>query len=84
MAEHNTPLFKRPPRDGHVYIDLISGREGPCVSVGDESGGYRIAGPKPWGGGHTDYRFEVNIEELETQLKALKAQQKVKKESGNG
>ena len=30
-----------------INIEIIAGVEGPCVSIND----YRVAGPKPWGGG---------------------------------
>lgn len=34
-------------------IELISGREGDCIAISRVgSGGIRVAGPKPWGGGH--------------------------------
>lgn len=30
-----------------VNVEVISGVEGPCLSINE----YRVAGPKPWGGG---------------------------------
>ena len=47
-----------------VYINVIGGPEGPCVDVGNDSGGFRLAGPKPWGGGRVLHRFEVDLDEL--------------------
>ena len=50
-------------------IEVISGCEGPCLSIGNENGGRRIAGPKPWGGGRTIHSFEVSVEEIKEALK---------------
>ncbi|QFT84928.1 hypothetical protein FIU88_08065 [Halomonas sp. THAF12] len=49
---------------GKVLIEVISGPEGPCLSIGDESTGHRLAGPKPWGGGSVTHQFQVDVEEL--------------------
>lgn len=49
---------------GCVLIEVVSGCEGHSLSIGDESSGTRIAGPKPWGGGRTIHSFEVDIERL--------------------
>lgn len=62
------PYLDKAPKPGHVYIDLGSGVEGPYLSIGDHRGGYRLAGPKPWGGGTTTHRFEVRLSELREQL----------------
>ena len=47
-------------------IELIvsSGVSGPCVYLND----FRIAGPKPWGGGRTLYSFKVSVQEIEAVL----------------
>jgi len=60
-------------KSGHVWIEVVAGREGPSLSIGDDSGGYRLAGPKPWGGGRTVHRFQVGIRELRNELDALSA-----------
>lgn len=50
---------------GQVWVEVVSGVEGPCLCVSDESGsGLRIAGPKPWGGGTIIHRFKVDAAEL--------------------
>ena len=38
-------------------IDVIDGVEGPCLAIDD----YRIAGPKPWGGGHVIHSWTVSV-----------------------
>lgn len=48
----------------HVLIEVISGVEGPCLSIGDGSIGERVAGPKPWGGGRTIHSFQVKSADL--------------------
>lgn len=53
-----------PPAKGSIFLDFVSGKAGPCICLGNQDGGYRIAGPKPWGGGRTQHRFSVDIEEL--------------------
>lgn len=52
------------PKPGYVFIDVVSGVEGPCLTIGDQDTSERVAGPKPWGGGSTTHRFEVSAEVL--------------------
>jgi hypothetical protein len=54
-----------------VLIEVIAGRAGHCLSIGDDSTGYRLAGPKPWGGGNVVHRFEVDPDELRHELDRL-------------
>lgn len=54
-----------------VLIEVVSGRAGPCLTIGDDNGGYRLAGPKPWGGGTTIHTFTVDADELRRELDAL-------------
>lgn len=51
----------------HVTFRVISGVAGPCLVIGD----YRIAGPKPWGGGRTLYEWSVNRADLAEELSVL-------------
>jgi hypothetical protein len=51
-------------KPGYVLIEVVAGPEGPCLCIGDGDAGYRLAGPKPWGGGRVVHRFEVRIDEL--------------------
>lgn len=51
-------------KPGHVFIEVVSGVEGPSLYVGNETGGHRLAGPKPWGGGRTIHQFQVKLTEL--------------------
>ena len=44
----------------HYELIVSDGVEGPCVYLND----FRIAGPKPWGGGETLYSFKVSREDL--------------------
>lgn len=57
-----------PPQDGCVYVDVIDGRTGKSLSIGDHQTGTRVAGPKPWGGGSIHYRFQVDASELRAAL----------------
>jgi hypothetical protein len=45
-----------------VFVDICEGVEGPSVYIND----YRVAGPKPWGGGKISRRFTARIESLKT------------------
>jgi len=45
-------------------FELISGEAGNCLALSDEDGGYRFAGPKPWGGGTVRETFYTNLEAL--------------------
>jgi len=47
-----------------VLISVIAGVEGNSLSVGNKTGGTRLAGNKPWGGGRIIHSFEVDVEEL--------------------
>ena len=72
------PKAKAPPptlKPGHALFEVIDGAAGPSLYVGDFDGGHRLAGPKPWGGGSTAHRFQVNITELRRELDAFEAAQ---------
>lgn len=56
--------WEKPPKPGHVFIDVVSGREGDCLTIGDCDSSERVAGPKPWGGGVASHRFQVKAEDL--------------------
>lgn len=68
-------------KENQCFVEVVSGVEGPCVYIGDEDGGHRLAGPKPWGGGPAIHRFRVDIDELITEAKKLKQSQKKKHKS---
>jgi len=51
-------------KPNHVWIEVVAGCEGPHLSIGDDDGGERVAGPKAWGGGHTIHRFQVSTDKL--------------------
>lgn len=51
-------------KKGQAIIDVVGGVEGPSLYIGDENGGHRLAGPKPWGGGKTIHKFVVDVAEL--------------------
>ena len=42
--------------EGQMF-EVIRGVEGDCLTLGDEDGGTRISGPKPWGGGQVVKTF---------------------------
>lgn len=58
------------PPDGCVFIDICEGVEGPSVYIGDCDTGYRVAGPKPWGGGTTSRRFTAKVEDLKRAIES--------------
>jgi hypothetical protein len=43
-----------------IRIDIVSGVEGDSVSIGD----FRVAGPKPWGGGRVRQSFHARRHDL--------------------
>lgn len=56
-----------------AWIEVVQGPGKPSLYVSDADGsGHRLAGPKPWGGGQTIHRFEINIEEAIRELEALR------------
>ena len=69
MPKKAAPTPKLKP--GHVYIEIIEGPVGPSLYIGDEDGGHRLAGPKPWGGGAVLHQFQVKTDELSRELQAL-------------
>jgi hypothetical protein len=48
-------------KERKLVLELIGGVEGDCVSLGDPvlETGFRIAGPKPWGGGSVKRQWTV-------------------------
>jgi hypothetical protein len=65
-------------KKGTAIFEVVAGVEGPSLYVGDEGGGHRLAGPKPWGGGRTTHKFIVNIAELRKELANLDESQQQK------
>jgi len=69
-------------KDGFYNIEgkmfeVVHGVEGDCLVLGDEDGGTRISGPKPWGGGHVTKTFVTQekygpIERLEAENAKLR------------
>lgn len=51
-----------PHNIGGTVFAVVSGRGGNCLVLGDENGGTRISGPKPWGGGRTIMEFVTDEE----------------------
>lgn len=57
-----------------VALEIIGGREGDSISLSqneaDGSGsGYRIAGPKPWGGGSVVQRWDLDEADLDVLIR---------------
>ncbi|SUW10771.1 Uncharacterised protein [Bordetella bronchiseptica] len=61
-------------KPGTALIEVVNGPEGPSLYIGDNNGGYRLAGPKPWGGGKTVFRFVVKVDELTREAAGYAAQ----------
>jgi hypothetical protein len=64
--------------DAMVIFEVVSGVEGPCLTISRKADGkprhaYRLAGPKPWGGGNTTHSFKVHTRELREQIDAIEA-----------
>ena len=62
--------------EGKVF-EVVHGVEGDCLVLGDEDGGTRISGPKPWGGGQVTKTFVTQekygpIERLEEENAKLR------------
>lgn len=51
-------------KPGEVLLEVVAGVEGPSIYVSNDSGGHRLSGPKPWGGGRTVHKFVVKLDEL--------------------
>lgn len=64
--------------EGKMF-EVVHGVEGDCLILGDEDGGTRISGPKPWGGGQVTKTFVTKekygpierLEEENTKLREL-------------
>lgn len=61
-----------------IVFEVVSGCEGPCLLMDD----LRIAGPKPWGGGHVEHRFSARQEDVRRQLDLLERRNSVKTMGG--
>lgn len=55
-----------------ALIEVVRGPEGNCLYIGNDDGGHRLQGPKPWGGGQTIHSFVVNLDELIREAEALR------------
>jgi hypothetical protein len=55
-----------------VELFIIKGVAGLSIYVGNEDGGYRLAGCKPWGGGTSVARWKVNKQELLKAIQGMK------------
>lgn len=44
----------------YMKIDIIKGVEGNSVCINE----YRVAGPKPWGGGEIVESWKVNVDDI--------------------
>lgn len=73
-VERTTPQPEQSALSGKCWIEVIGGREGPSIYIGDGEIAHRLAGNKPWGGGTTLHRFTVDILELVREATALSAQ----------
>lgn len=60
-------------KPGECWLEIVRGAEGPSIYIADDSGGYRLAGPKPWGGGSVQQRFRVKLNELVREANMLLA-----------
>lgn len=58
-------------KQGECLLEVFNGSDGPCIYIGDDNGGHRLAGPKPWGSSRPTFRFVVKIDELKRELAAL-------------
>ena len=52
------------PQGAFVFLEVVSGVEGHSLYICDANGGFRLVGPKPWGGGTTVHKFKVDYAEL--------------------
>lgn len=63
------PRSRPPLMDETVKIEIVSGVEGQSLYLGD----YRIAGPKPWGGGTVVKTFTARRKDVEEAMRLHKA-----------
>jgi hypothetical protein len=72
MSKSDTKLWPVPPAkpkapiNKHVLIEVFGTGPNACLTVGDQGGCHRLAGPKPTGG--LTHSFKININELRKQL----------------
>ena len=57
-------MSKEKLREGHVLVEVVSGAEGPSLSIGDFDTGYRVAGPKPWLAGERIVQLQLKVGHL--------------------
>jgi hypothetical protein len=65
---------KKAKATDELVFEVIHGVNGACLSVSTDGGetGFRLAGPKPWGGGKVIQVFKVSKKELLNELKFSK------------
>ena len=50
--------------DDKITIEIINGSEGQCVVINN----YRVAGPKPWGGGFVEKSWTASKQDILTAI----------------
>lgn len=48
-------------KEDKYTLDIIQGVEGLCIGIND----FRIAGPKPWGGGKVLHSWKFSLKDLQ-------------------
>lgn len=56
--------MKKPAAKSDVRITVVRGVEGMALYIND----YRVAGPKPWGGGEIVFQFEADPKHIDIGL----------------
>lgn len=56
----SNPAFAVDGLDKEITIGHVAGVEGPSIYVND----YRVAGPKPWGGGHVVHEWKTTLRDV--------------------
>ena len=65
QRERQDPV--QPTREKNIEICTISGCEGECVALNQ----YRIAGPKPYGGGRVVKRWNTSLHDISNALRGI-------------
>ncbi len=73
MTRPSAKQIAREFKEGHmIEIMVVKGVEGPSLYINN----YRVAGPKPWGGGPAIMTWKIENERLEKDLQEAMKQPK--------
>lgn len=75
-------MTDKPLLDDECFIEIVEGKSGALsLYISTESGGYRLAGPKPFGVFNSKHVFRVKMTELKREIDSIESFRKIPEEN---